>query len=242
MPEWAGGNPTGEAPDGESRWYENVEALYRAQIAKEHPNLQFIVLRSFGCGIDALVADAVHDELRGEDRIYAELKIDQIVDLAAVRIRLRSLAYARRQREGEVELHDLTIGKRDAAKQRQAAEKQRELAELSSGRRGDPERTILQIAEDGETVIPLQRNGNRRFPLAGYTDEKGVAFGQELPNLPPPGKSAQAAKKEEKAKTQISSERSSIPSYMTDLVVIPAAGGVELPDIPTAPPGTTLKR
>ena len=182
-----GGMSIDGAADAESRWYENVEVLNRARIAKEHPNLQFIVLRSFGCGIDALVTDAVHDELRGDDCIYAELKIDQIIDLAAVRIRLRSLAYARRQREGEIKLHDLTVGKGNAAKQREAAKQQRELAELARGRRGDPERTILQIAEDGETVIPLQRCGNRRFPLAGYTDEKGVDGGSKIPVLPPPG-------------------------------------------------------
>lgn len=182
-----GGMSVDGAADAESRWYENVEVLNRARIAKEHPNLQFIVLRSFGCGIDALVTDAVHDELRGDDCIYAELKIDQIIDLAAVRIRLRSLAYARRQREGEIKLHDLTVGKGNAAKQREAAKQQRELAELARGRRGDPERTILQIAEDGETVIPLQRCGNRRFPLAGYTDEKGVDGGSKIPVLPPPG-------------------------------------------------------
>ncbi len=51
-------------------------------------------MRSFGCGIDAITADRIHDAVRESGRVYAELKIDQIVDLAQVKIRVRSLAYA----------------------------------------------------------------------------------------------------------------------------------------------------
>ena len=97
-------------------WAANRDLLHAASASAEHPNLQFIVLRSFGCGIDALVADKVHDELRNGGRIFAELKLDQIVDLAAIRIRLRSLAYAIQQRNGEITLQHVELGEYDVSK------------------------------------------------------------------------------------------------------------------------------
>jgi len=82
-------------------WTENARVLDEVELSRRHPNLQVITLRSFGCGVDALVADELHDRLRSEGRVYAELKLDQITDLAAVRIRIRSLAYAAQQREAD---------------------------------------------------------------------------------------------------------------------------------------------
>ena len=90
-------------------WATNAETLYAARMLRDHPNLQPIILRSFGCGVDAVVADAVHGMLRRDERIFAELKLDQIVDLAAVRIRLRSLAYANRNQSGGVELQQVRV-------------------------------------------------------------------------------------------------------------------------------------
>ncbi|MGI6033665.1 MAG: acyl-CoA dehydratase activase-related protein, partial [Coriobacteriales bacterium] len=89
-------------PVNEGRsWTANRDLFYRIEASAAHPNLELIIPRSFGCGVDALAADAVHERLRSQGRVFAELKIDQIVDMAAVRIRLRSLAYAQRQRRGD---------------------------------------------------------------------------------------------------------------------------------------------
>ncbi len=99
----------GKAREEESRWYENVDALQRIAECKSHPHIQPIIIRSFGCGIDALVADELRDRLREAGSIYTELKMDQIADLATVRIRLRSLAYAHKQREGEAGIFELTV-------------------------------------------------------------------------------------------------------------------------------------
>ncbi len=81
-------------------WQENHDASVAVEQSIAHPGLSVIICRSFGCGIDALVADDIHERLRGLGRMFAELKIDQITDLAAIRIRLRSLDYARRANEG----------------------------------------------------------------------------------------------------------------------------------------------
>ena len=109
----AQGVPVGEGQRGADGgrafdWTENARVLDELELSRAHPNLQVIVLRSFGCGVDALVADEVHDRLRCDGRVYAELKLDQIIDLAAVRIRLRSLAYAARQRRDGTQVAEQT--------------------------------------------------------------------------------------------------------------------------------------
>ena len=88
-------------------WSYERDSFYEQRTSAKHPNMQFVNLRSFGCGIDALAADTLHDELRADSRIFAELKLDQIVDVAAIRIRLRSLAYANKQDKGDVTIHEV---------------------------------------------------------------------------------------------------------------------------------------
>ena len=92
---------------GDALWQANVDAFYAAKASENHPHLQLVKIRSFGCGIDALSADKLHDVIRADGRVYAELKMDQIVDLAAVRIRLRSLAYANKQRTEQLACADV---------------------------------------------------------------------------------------------------------------------------------------
>ena len=66
--------------------------LYRAaRYAAEHPNTELVQLVSFGCGVDAITADEVRAILEGAHKYYTQIKIDEIVNLGAVRIRLRSL-------------------------------------------------------------------------------------------------------------------------------------------------------
>ena len=95
--------------DASAMWSTALDLLHTVKASSSQENIQLVVLRSFGCGIDALTADLVHEELSRADRIYAELKLDQITDLAAVRIRLRSLAYATEQRSGGLELRPVEL-------------------------------------------------------------------------------------------------------------------------------------
>lgn len=55
------------------------------------PRLNLVQLVSFGCGVDAITGDEVRSILEREGRIYTQIKIDEITNLGAVRIRLRSL-------------------------------------------------------------------------------------------------------------------------------------------------------
>ncbi|MCM1528731.1 MAG: acyl-CoA dehydratase activase [Alistipes sp.] len=69
--------------------------LYRAaQYVTTQPDMQLIQLVSFGCGIDAVTGDEVRSILEGGGKLYTQLKIDEINNLGAARIRLRSLVAA----------------------------------------------------------------------------------------------------------------------------------------------------
>ena len=71
--------------------------LYAAAefVAKSHNlNMDLIQLVSFGCGIDAITGDEMRSILEGGGKLYTQLKIDDISNLGAVKIRIRSLIAA----------------------------------------------------------------------------------------------------------------------------------------------------
>lgn len=73
--------------------------LYRAaQYVTTQPDMQLIQLVSFGCGIDAVTGDEVRHILESGGKLYTQLKIDEINNLGAARIRLRSLVAAMEQK------------------------------------------------------------------------------------------------------------------------------------------------
>ena len=74
--------------------------LYRAaEFVRNRNDLELIQLNSFGCGLDAVTADQVSEILEGSNKLYTLLKIDEINNLGAVRIRIRSLLSAMRMRK-----------------------------------------------------------------------------------------------------------------------------------------------
>lgn len=73
--------------------------LYRAaKYVTTQPDMQLIQLVSFGCGIDAVTGDEVRSILEGGGKLYTQLKIDEINNLGAAKIRLRSLVAAMEQK------------------------------------------------------------------------------------------------------------------------------------------------
>ena len=67
----------------------HLEAAARYITTQRDMNL--VQLVSFGCGVDAITTDEVREILEAKDKIYTQIKIDEITNLGAVRIRLRSL-------------------------------------------------------------------------------------------------------------------------------------------------------
>lgn len=73
--------------------------LYRAaRVVRDEPALELVQLNSFGCGLDAITADMVQEILEARHKLYTIIKIDEIHNLGAARIRLRSLQAAMRER------------------------------------------------------------------------------------------------------------------------------------------------
>ena len=81
------------------QWMYHSRLYAAASYVKAVDNLDLIQLNSFGCGLDAVTTDQVNDILSGSDKIYTCLKIDEVNNLGAARIRIRSLLSAIRVRE-----------------------------------------------------------------------------------------------------------------------------------------------
>jgi len=74
--------------------------LYRAAtFVAESKNLELVQLNSFGCGLDAVTTDQVQEILESYEKIYTVLKIDEVSNLGAAKIRIRSLNAALEERE-----------------------------------------------------------------------------------------------------------------------------------------------
>ena len=81
------------------QWMYHSRLYAAANYVKTKENLDLIQLNSFGCGLDAVTTDAVSDILTKSGKIYTSLKIDEVNNLGAARIRIRSLLSAIRVRE-----------------------------------------------------------------------------------------------------------------------------------------------
>ena len=81
------------------QWMYHSRLYKAANYVKQTTNLELIQLFSFGCGLDAVTTDCVKDILSNSNKIYTVLKIDEVSNLGAARIRIRSLLSAVKVRE-----------------------------------------------------------------------------------------------------------------------------------------------
>ena len=81
-----------------NQWTYHSRMYAAAQYASEHDDTQLVQLVSFGCGVDAVTTDEVRAILEKNNKLYTQIKIDEITNLGAVRIRLRSLIGALEER------------------------------------------------------------------------------------------------------------------------------------------------
>ncbi len=83
------------------QWMYHSRLYAAASYVRTQPNLELIQLNSFGCGLDAVTTDQVSDILIKSGKIYTVLKIDEVNNLGAAKIRIRSLLSAVREREAK---------------------------------------------------------------------------------------------------------------------------------------------
>jgi len=81
------------------QWMYHTRLYGASQFVKTQDNLELVQLNSFGCGLDAVTTDQVKDILTDSGKLYTCLKIDEVNNLGAARIRIRSLIAAIKLRE-----------------------------------------------------------------------------------------------------------------------------------------------
>lgn len=84
-----------------NQWTFHSRMYNAAQFVTTQKNMELIQLVSFGCGIDAITGDEVKDILRNKGKLYTQIKIDEVDNLGAVKIRCRSLLAAMEERKGD---------------------------------------------------------------------------------------------------------------------------------------------
>ncbi len=96
------------------QWMYHTRLYEAAAFVAGQENLELVQLTSFGCGLDAVTSDQVQEILESKGKLYTLLKIDEVSNLGAARIRIRSLKVAMDEREGRTQAnlpthHNYTI-------------------------------------------------------------------------------------------------------------------------------------
>ena len=92
------------------QWMFHSRLYAAADFVGKHDNLELVQLNSFGCGVDAVTTDQVEEILRSFNKMYTLIKIDEVNNLGAVKIRIRSLLASMNKRsqeklDGNYEIH-----------------------------------------------------------------------------------------------------------------------------------------
>jgi predicted CoA-substrate-specific enzyme activase len=82
------------------QWMYHSRLYAAAKLVSTRRDLDLIQLNSFGCGLDAISTDQTQEILEPAGKVYTVLKIDEISNLGAARIRVRSLLAAIREKNG----------------------------------------------------------------------------------------------------------------------------------------------
>lgn len=80
------------------QWVYHSRMYGAATYVAQHDNLEIVQLNSFGCGLDAVTIDQIQEIVEGCGKIYTLIKIDEISNIGAARIRIRSLIAAINER------------------------------------------------------------------------------------------------------------------------------------------------
>ena len=84
------------------QWVYHSRLYAAADYVGKHDCLELVQLNSFGCGVDAVTTDQVEEILSSYNKMYTLIKIDEVNNLGAVRIRIRSLIASMKKREKSI--------------------------------------------------------------------------------------------------------------------------------------------
>ena len=104
-----------------NQWAYHSRLYAAANFVASYPGLELVQLNSFGCGLDAITTDQVSEILADKADVYTMLKIDEVSNLGAAKIRLRSLkaAVEERERNKQREIGTAMPDKQDSASNKQ---------------------------------------------------------------------------------------------------------------------------
>ena len=86
------------------QWVFHARLYAAADFVGKHDKLELVQLNSFGCGVDAVTTDQVEEILTSFNKMYTLIKIDEVNNLGAVKIRIRSLLASMNKRLNDKEL------------------------------------------------------------------------------------------------------------------------------------------
>ena len=84
------------------QWSYHSRVYNAADVVSKTKNLELVNLNSFGCGLDAIVTDQTEEILKRSNKLYTTIKIDEINNLGAAKIRIRSLIASMNKRSEEL--------------------------------------------------------------------------------------------------------------------------------------------
>ena len=82
-----------------NQWTYHARLYAAAEAVTHFDNMNLIQLVSFGCGVDSITGDEARSILEKNGKLYTQLKIDEINNLGAIKIRIRSLFAAIEERK-----------------------------------------------------------------------------------------------------------------------------------------------
>ena len=147
------------------QWAYHSRLYSAARFVSEYPDLQLVQLVSFGCGVDAITTDQVQEILADKGDVYTQLKIDEVSNLGAAKIRLRSLKAAMDER------HQRDLDMNAAGEVPAAA--QAENADLSLGgvQEEDTGISLDSVNEDAaESTIEVEGTEGAAAPVKAQSD------------------------------------------------------------------------
>ncbi|MFY9263475.1 MAG: activase [Actinomycetaceae bacterium] len=187
------------------QWSYHSRLYEAAASAGDDPDLQLVQLISFGCGLDAITADQVQEILEGREDVYTSLKIDEISNLGAARIRLRSLAAAVDERAARAESEEvltypasMDVQDDGAGRTRKNAISPAEAGEREYARPGHIQERVVftkEMRDDGYTILvpqmapihfrllmPVLRRGGYNVRLLEKTTKENIEVGLKYVN------------------------------------------------------------
>ena len=97
-----------------NQWVFHNRLYQAAEFVGNQDNLELVQLNSFGCGVDGVTTDQVEEILTSYNKMYTLIKIDEVNNLGAVRIRIRSLLASmnKRIKQNSQELGDYSVNRK----------------------------------------------------------------------------------------------------------------------------------